>query len=81
MSASLVLASPKYQKSFVEALREGFRRGVGAAKTVAEIAEIDGDFPGYVARATQKTGTVTLPNGKTVPKVPFDVFWLVDGDT
>ena len=81
MGASLVLASPRYQKSFVEALREGFRRGAGAVKTPAEIAEIDGDFPGYVARATQKTGMATLPNGKTVPKVPFDVFWLVDGDT
>ncbi len=81
MSASLVLASPQYQKSFVEALREGFRRGVGAAKKPVEIAEIDGDFPGYIARVTEKTGNVTLPNGKMIPKVPYDIFWLVDGDT
>jgi len=80
MAAELVLASPRYQESFVEALREGFKRGVGAVKKPAEIAEIDGDFPGYVARITKKTGTVKLPNGKTVPKVPFDIFWLVDGD-
>ncbi|MGI9437629.1 MAG: GNAT family N-acetyltransferase [Geminicoccaceae bacterium] len=79
--AGLALASPRYRRSFVEALREGFRRGVGAAKSAGEIELIDADFEDYVARATDRTGMVTLPNGKHVPKVPFDVFWLVDGQT
>jgi predicted acetyltransferase len=81
MVATLELASARYRKSFVEALREGFRRGIGLVKTPEEIAEIDGDFDAFIARITDKTGMVALPNGQTVPKVPFDIFWLVDGET
>lgn len=81
MAASLVLASAFYRISFVEALREGFRRGVQAEKTPEEIEEIDGDFEAFVTAITDKAGTIELPNGKTVPKVPYDVFWLVDGET
>lgn len=81
MAATLALASSRYRKSFVEALREGFRRGIQAVKTADEIEAIDADFEGYVADITDKTGTITLPNGQTVAKVPFDVFWLVDGET
>lgn len=81
MAASLVLASPRYQKSFVEALREGFRRGIGLVKTPDEIEGIDRDFEAFVARITNKTGMVILPNGERVPKVRFDIYWLVDGET
>jgi len=81
MAASLVLASSSHQKSFVEALREGFRRGVQAEKTPAEIYEIDRDFEAFVAVITDRAGTITLPSGETVQKVPFDVFWLVEGKT
>ena len=81
MAASLVLASPAYARSYVEALREGFRRGDQAARKPGEIDGIEADFDEFVAGMTKQTGDVTLPNGEVIPKVPFDVFWLVDGET
>ncbi|MEM7044284.1 MAG: GNAT family N-acetyltransferase [Pseudomonadota bacterium] len=80
MPASLVLASPAYAKSYVEALREGFRRGDRPARKPGEIAKIEADFEAFVADMTRQTGDVELPDGTLIPKVPFDVFFLVDGD-
>lgn len=81
MAASLVLASPAYARSYIEALREGFRRGDGAAKTSGEVDRIEADFDTYFQELTRKTGDVVLPNGILVPRVPSDVYWLVDADT
>ena len=81
MGASLVLASKVYQKDYIRALREGFRRGDGAAKKPGEIDRIEADFDSFLAELTRQTGDILLPNGKLVPRVPQDMCWLVDGDT
>ena len=80
MAASLVLASPRYRTGYVEALREGFRRGDQPARLAEEIDRIDTDFAGFVAGLTDKTGCIATPSGEKIAKVPFDVFWLVDGE-
>lgn len=80
MAASLVLASPRYRTGYVEALREGFRRGDQPARLAEEVDRIDADFAGFVAGLTDKTGCFTTPTGEKIAKVPFDVFWLVDGE-
>lgn len=88
MAASLVLASPRYRAGYVEALREGFRRGDNPEKTDEEIDRIDADFKGFVAELTDQTGYVKTPSGdflrtptgEKIAKVPYDVCWLVDGD-
>lgn len=81
MAASLVLASPRYRAGYIEALREGFRRGDHPAKSPSEIDGIDADFATFFAELTKKTGDIVLPDGKMIPRVPSDVFWLVDGET
>lgn len=81
MAASLVLASLVYAESYVEALREGFRRGDQPSMSTAEIDEIEADFKTFLARLTIKTGDITLPNGELIKRVPSDIFWLVDGET
>ena len=81
MAASLVLTSPAYARSYIEALREGFRRGDQAAMKPGEIDKIEANFNAFLARLTNKTGDVVLPSGEIIPKVPFDVYWLVDGET
>lgn len=81
MAPSLVLASPAFARSYVEALREGFRRGDQAAMKPGEIDKIEADFDAFVAKLTLQTGDIVLPNGEVIPKVPFDVYWLVDGET
>ena len=81
MVASLVLASPVYAESFIEALREGFRRGDQPAKKPGEIDKIEADFDTFFANLTRKTGDIVLPNGERIPRVPSDVYWLVDEKT
>lgn len=81
MAASLVLASNRYRASYIEALREGFRRGDQPAKSASEIDGIDADFSTFFAELTRKTGNIVLPDGEIIPRVPSDVFWLVDGET
>ena len=79
--AALVLASSDYRKSYVEALREGFRRGDQAAMKPGRIDQIEADFDAFIADATRQTGDIELPDGTLIPKVPFDICWLVDGET
>lgn len=81
MAVSLVLASTAYKRDYVRALREGFRRGDGAAKKPGEIDKIEADFESFFAALTIKVGDVTLPNGILIPRVPSDIYWLVDGET
>jgi len=81
MSAKLVLASTVYQKDFVQALREGFRRGDGAAKKPGEIDKIEADFDSFFAELTRQTGDILLPNGELISRVPQDICWLVDEGT
>jgi predicted acetyltransferase len=80
MTAQLVRPSVRHARSYVAALREGFRRG--AQETVSErrIRQIEADFAAYIAATTEQTGRLRLPTGEVVPKVPFSVFWLVEGN-
>jgi predicted acetyltransferase len=70
----------RYKDSYVAALREGFYRGMQPVVTEGQIRGIEADFARYVAGITQQTGTITLPDGVSVPKVPFSLRWLVLGD-
>lgn len=78
-SASLVLASPAYKHAYIQALREGFRRGDQPARKPGEIDRIEADFDGFLAELTKQTGDLLLPNGELIPRVAQDICWLVDG--
>jgi predicted acetyltransferase len=78
--AELVRPALRHARSYVAALREGFRRGAQDLTSERRIREIEGDFAGYLAAITDRSGRIRLPTGETVPKVPFSVFWLAEGD-
>jgi predicted acetyltransferase len=80
MTAELVRPSRRHARSYVAALREGFRRGAHEVLSERRIAQIENDFAAYVAAITDQSGRVRLPTGDIVPKVPFSVLWLVEGD-
>jgi len=80
MTARLVRPSTRHARSYVAALREGFQRGAQEAMSERRIRQIEEDFAAYVAAITDRTGRVRLPTGDIVSKVPFTVFWLVEGD-
>ncbi len=81
MGASLLLASTNYREDYVQALREGFRRGDQQKMKPGAIDKIEADFEGFIAELTRQTGDIVLPNGKLVPRVPYDMCWLVDDKT
>jgi predicted acetyltransferase len=80
MAARLVRPSVRHARSHVAALREGFRRGAQEVVSERRIRQIEEDFAAYIAAITDQTGRVKLPGGEIVPKVPFSVFWLIEGD-
>jgi predicted acetyltransferase len=77
------LASPalRHAPSYIEALREGFRRGEQEVVSERRVRQIEADFGSYLARITDQTGSIRLPSGEIVPKVPFSLHWLTEGDT
>jgi predicted acetyltransferase len=78
--AQLVPPAPRHARSYVVALREGFRRGAQDRVSERRIRQIETDFAGYIAAITDQTGSIRLPTGEIVPKVPFSVLWLAEGD-
>jgi predicted acetyltransferase len=80
MTAQLVRPSVRHARSYVAALREGFRRGAQEIVSERRIRQIETDFAAYLAAITDQTGRIRLPTGEIVPKVPFSIFWLVEDD-
>ena len=80
MTAELVYPATRLARSYVAALREGFLRGTQEVMSERRIRQIEEDFAPYIAAITDQTGSIRLPTGEIVPKVPFSVLWLVEGD-
>jgi predicted acetyltransferase len=75
----LTLPSLDLGASLIEALEEGFAFGEGKPKTALEIAAIEAGLAPYLALLNAQGGTVTLPNGVEVERVPYSQLWLTDG--
>jgi len=78
--ASLAAPALRHARSYIEALREGFRRGEQEVVSERRVRQIEADFGGYLARITDQNGSIRLPTGEIVPKVPFSLHWLTEGD-
>jgi predicted acetyltransferase len=65
--------------SYIVALEEGFQFGDGVVKTPLEIAAIEAGLAPYLALLNLQGGTMTLPNGTEVERVPHSQLWLTDG--
>jgi predicted acetyltransferase len=79
-AARLAQPAVRYARSYIAAVREGFYRGVQPPMPETRIRAIEAEFERYIAGITAQTGTITLPTGEAVPKVPFTLLWLVEGD-
>lgn len=78
---ALVTPDPRWARSYVEALHEGFRRGLQPVTPPERIAAIAADFPGFLARLLDPEQIITLPNGERQKTVPFSIHWMVAGET
>ncbi len=63
--------------SYVEALRNGHKRGAADIKTKKEIELIANDAKNYLQSLNEQGGTFTAPDGTVFQKVPYEVLWLV----
>jgi predicted acetyltransferase len=75
--AELAAPSARFAASYIEALEEGFRRGIQTPLTPARIIEIKADFQLYLEDLQDQTGSLYVPGIGEVPKVPFTIHWLV----
>jgi predicted acetyltransferase len=78
--ARLVTPAMRHARSYVAALREGFRRGEQEVVSERRARQIEADFTGYLATITDQRGHITLASGERVRKVPFSLHWLCDGE-
>lgn len=74
----LILPDTRYLTSYIEALREGFYRGINPTATEEEIRQIEADPLSHFVGLNQQGGSFTPPDGIAREKVPFNDFWLVD---
>ncbi|MCF8495293.1 MAG: GNAT family N-acetyltransferase, partial [Alphaproteobacteria bacterium] len=78
----VILALPHLDliPSYVESLREGFRRGIVPAKQEHEILEIEKNPQSHLQSLNDQGGmVVTLPSGEQIPKVSYETLWLSCG--
>ena len=66
--------------SFIDALREGYRRDPLRAETPEMIAAIADDPEGFLAELRDPPATLVLPDGSLGPRVPSTTLWWVEGD-
>ena len=69
-----------YLPSYVAALETGWSPSNVTDLSGPQLAAIRENAAGFIAGMTLQGGTVTLPDGKIVPKLPFIARWIWDGD-
>lgn len=76
MTLLFIPPEKKYAASFAEALREGME--ITSIRD-DEIQRIENDFDRWWQEKNDLSKMVTLPDGTTVPRVPYSEWWLLDG--
>lgn len=76
----LVLPDSCFNKSYVAALREGYRIGTRTIPSESEIKEIEKDPFTHLMNQNLQGGTFTSEDDIERKRVPDNHFWLVDGD-
>ena len=76
----LVEPALDYLKSYAAALETGWSPNNVTNVSAAQLASIREDPAAFVADLTRQGGTLALPDGTVVPKLPFMARWMWDGD-
>ena len=77
----LVRPDARWVASFVDALREGYRRDTLRPETAEMIAEVERDPEGFLEDLRNPPTTLILPDGSSGSRVPSTTLWWVEGDT
>lgn len=76
----LVEPSPDYLPSYAAALETGWSPNNVRDASGEQLAAIREAPVAFLADLRMQGGTITLPDGTSIPKLPFIVRWLWDGD-
>jgi predicted acetyltransferase len=81
MPTSLLLVEPasEYLAAYAEALERGWSPNNVRDVSGEHLAAIRADGVAFIASLLSQTGTVTLPDGTQIPKLPSRVRWMWDG--
>jgi len=76
----LVVPSMDYLPSYVAALETGWSPNNVRNVSAEQLAAIGENAVAFLAGLTMQGGTIPLPDGTLVPKLPFIARWIWDGD-
>jgi predicted acetyltransferase len=65
---------------YTEALGRGWSPNNVSDVSAEHLRAIRADAPAFLASLLSQTGTITLPDGREVPKLPSRVRWMWDGE-
>ena len=76
----LVEPSLEHLPSYAAALATGWSPNNVTNVSAEQLAAIDRDAAGFVADLVRQGGTIALPDGTVIPKLPFIARWMWDGE-
>ncbi len=76
----LVVPSVEYLPAYTAALEQGWSPNNTRDVSGEHLAAIRVDGVAFIASLLSQTGTVTLPDGTQIPKLPSRVRWMWDGE-
>jgi len=76
----LVTPDARWMASFIDALREGYRRDTLRPETPEMIAAVEEDAEAFLDSLRNPPATLVLPDGSIGPAVPSTMLWWVEGD-
>ncbi|MBI1774913.1 MAG: GNAT family N-acetyltransferase [Proteobacteria bacterium] len=77
---TLVPPSMERLARYAAALETGWSPSTTENVSARQFAALKRDAAGFLTELTRRDGTVTLADGRVVPRLPGPVFWLWDGD-
>ena len=80
MALVLERPGPALLPGYVEALRRGWSPNNLQNTSAEELAAIAADPQAFLNRLESTEGTITLPDGRRVPKLPSRRRWMSDGE-
>ena len=76
----LVAPSMEHLPSYVAALETGWSPNNVRDVSAEQLAAIRESPVAFIAGLGMQGGTITLPDGRTIPKLPFMARWIWDGE-
>jgi len=81
-AAAMELVPPTFERlpGYEAALLRGWSSDNTRNVSQEQLASLRADPVEFLRDLTDQQGTITLPDGRTAPRLPFHLFWIWDGE-